>query len=77
MKHKIRPVFRLTLKRDAVAVIYRATVEKKKPFAYVTLAHREAGGVDVGITFSMAEQLMTYAKPGENLSDAVVRLLSN
>jgi hypothetical protein len=69
---KPRAVFRLTLKLAAVQALAKAP---KRPFFFVPIGHRSDGGADVAISVSMADQLMTFAKAGENLSDTVLRVL--
>lgn len=70
---KPRPVYRLTLKLTAVQALAKAP---KKPFFFVPMGRHSDGGCDVAISISIADQLMTFAKSGENLSDTVLRILS-
>lgn len=74
MTSKKPPVsFRLTLKRDAVIALAKAP---KKPFIFMPMIARPDGGADVAVSISIADQLMTAARPRENLSDTVLRILS-
>lgn len=63
--------YRLTLKRDTMKAL---SIAPKKPFRFVPL-YVIRDEVNVAISFSVADQLMTFAKPGENLSDTVARIL--
>ena len=66
------PSFRLTLKRDAVMALAAAP---KKPFRFIPL-YGQGEELNVAISTNTADQLMTFAKAGENLSDTVVRILN-
>jgi hypothetical protein len=64
--------YRLTLKTDVLKALMLAP---KKPFTFLPL-YGQGNEINVAISTSMADQLMTFAKPGENLSDTVVRILN-
>lgn len=65
------PLYRLTLSRAA----YFASAEAKRIFKPQVPFERSDGKVDVGIPHSTLDQLQTAARPKENLSDTVLRIL--
>jgi hypothetical protein len=71
-KPKSKPFYRLTLKPDALKAYATAA---KRPFRGIPISIKN-GNADMAIAMSTADQLMTFAKPGENLSDTVLRILS-
>jgi hypothetical protein len=71
-KPKPTPLFRLTLTVEAFAL----ALAKSKPLAGKLARARPDGKWDVAISTTAADQLMTAATPGENLSNTVIRLLT-
>jgi hypothetical protein len=63
-------LYRLTLARPAFN-LFAARV-KRVHVAY----ERPDGKIDVGISYNTWDQIKTAAKPNENLSDTVVRIMS-
>lgn len=70
---KAPPLFRLTLTPEAFALVAERI---KGPISPKLAIRRGDGKWDVGISMSMADQLMTAAFKGENLSDTVLRVMS-
>ncbi len=68
MKQKQKPpLYRLTVTHDA----FSALLSMAKP---VGAMRRADGKFDVGISFSLLDQLKTAALPQENLSNTVLRI---
>lgn len=75
-KQTTKPMYRLTLKSNAVVAFSQLMCRQKPPRVGIGVS-RPDGKYDVAITPSLMDQLQTAALPKENLSDTVLRIMSN